>query len=148
MKEKLDYLLKSKGLSSSTFARMLEIQPSGISHILSGRNKPSFDLVVKILNVFPDVNPDWLLLGKGEMTRGSGSVSTPTPEEEHSDSSSDVSLFDLPKNNDFSEAYSEQKNVDDAIFSSPQTGGKKPHRIIVLYADGSFESFTASGISK
>ena len=70
MKAKFEFLLKNKGLNATSLARMLEIQPSGLSHILSGRNKPSFDLVVKILKIFPDVNPDWLLLDSGQIFRG------------------------------------------------------------------------------
>ena len=69
MKEKLEYLLREKQLSATSLARLLDIQPSGISHIMSGRNKPSFDLVVKILSVFPDINPDWLLLDSDEVYR-------------------------------------------------------------------------------
>ena len=43
--------------------------PSGISHILSGRNKPGFDLLQKILRRFPRINPDWLLLDSPQMYR-------------------------------------------------------------------------------
>ena len=60
MKEKLQQLMKSEGLTSSRMAEILGIQPSGISHILAGRNKPGFDLLQKILRRFPRVNPDWL----------------------------------------------------------------------------------------
>ena len=49
MKEKLQQLMKSEGLTSSRMAEILGIQPSGISHILAGRNKPGFDLLQKIL---------------------------------------------------------------------------------------------------
>ena len=66
MREKLLNLMKSEQLTASKLAELLDIQPSGISHILSGRNKPSFDLVQKILRRFPRVNPDWLLLDKDE----------------------------------------------------------------------------------
>ena len=69
MREKLLNLMKSEQLTASKLAELLDIQPSGISHILSGRNKPSFDLVQKILRRFPRVNPDWLLLDKDEMYR-------------------------------------------------------------------------------
>lgn len=157
MKEKLQFLLKSKGLSASTLANMLEIQPSGISHLMSGRNKPSFDLVVKILKVFPDINPDWLLLDKGEMNRSSMSNNSPTLEEAAPAATLDVSLFDQPRNSQFSETSDEAKNEQSNIFAASQHGSqssvstvpnivgssKVPQRIIVLYADGSFESFTA-----
>ena len=69
MREKLLKLMKSEKLSSSRLAEILEIQPSSISHILSGRNKPSFDFLVKILRRFPTLNPDWLLLDAEQMYR-------------------------------------------------------------------------------
>lgn len=158
MKEKLQFLLKSKGLSASTLANMLEIQPSGISHLMSGRNKPSFDLVVKILKVFPDINPDWLLLDKGEMNRSSMSNNSPTLEEAAPAATLDGSLFDQSRNSQFSETSDEVKNEQSNIFATPQHdsqssvfsalnvvgSSKVPQRVIVLYADGSFESFTAS----
>lgn len=158
MKEKLQFLLKSKGLSASTLANMLEIQPSGISHLMSGRNKPSFDLVVKILKVFPDINPDWLLLDKGEMTRSSEPNHSPTPNAVASAVDLAGSLFEQPRNTQFSETSEEVKNEQSNIFATPQHdsqssvfsalnivgSSKVPQRVIVLYADGSFESFTAS----
>ena len=71
MREKLLKLMKYEKLSSSRLAEILEIQPSSISHILSGRNKPSFDFLVKILRRFPTLNPDWLLLDSDQMYRQS-----------------------------------------------------------------------------
>lgn len=50
-------------LSSAAFADKIGVQRSSISHILSGRNKPSLDFVLKILHAFPSVHSDWLLLG-------------------------------------------------------------------------------------
>ena len=69
MKERVERILKEKSLSSNKLAEMLEVQPSGISHILSGRNKPSMDFITKLLTVFPDISPDWFILGKGDMYR-------------------------------------------------------------------------------
>ncbi len=69
MKNRLRKLMKAEGLNSTRLAEILEIQASGISHIMSGRNKPSYDFIVKILSRFPSVNPEWLLLEKGPMYR-------------------------------------------------------------------------------
>lgn len=69
MRERLEQFLKSEGLTSTRFAEMMDVQPSSISHILGGRNKPSYDFIEKILGRFPRLNPDWLILGKGEMFR-------------------------------------------------------------------------------
>lgn len=142
MKGKLEFLLKNKGLTATTLARMLEIQPSGISHILSGRNKPSFDLVVKILRVFPDLNPDWLLLDSDVIFRSdSPTVAAPTPNAEVSSPISPVLPFDVVKNEEFSETQNSSKNEFTPNFTSA-TNGKKVERIIVLYSDRTFESFT------
>ena len=76
--------MKSEGLTSSRMAEILGIQPSGISHILAGRNKPGFDLLQKILRRFPRVNPDWLLLDSEQMYR------TENPESSSSTSGTDA----------------------------------------------------------
>ncbi len=69
MQGKLRQLMKHEGINSTRLAEMLGIQASGISHIMSGRNKPSFDFLLKLLQRFPQINPDWLLLDKGPMYR-------------------------------------------------------------------------------
>lgn len=61
--------MKQEGINSTRLAEILGIQASGISHIMSGRNKPSFDFLLKLLQRFPQINPDWLLLDKGPMYR-------------------------------------------------------------------------------
>lgn len=58
-----------KNLSSAQLAVAIGVQRSGISHILSGRNKPSLDFVLKILESFPELNESWLLKGDGEMLK-------------------------------------------------------------------------------
>jgi transcriptional regulator with XRE-family HTH domain len=51
--------------NASSFAEKIGVQRSSISHVLSGRNKPSLDFVMKVLKAYPDVNMYWLLNGKG-----------------------------------------------------------------------------------
>jgi DNA-binding XRE family transcriptional regulator len=58
------------GLSRLDFANKLHISNAVLSHITSGRNKASLDLVVNVLQHFPEISADWLLLDKGEMLRG------------------------------------------------------------------------------
>lgn len=67
MIRRIELVMKSQNLTSSQFADKLGVQRSGMSHILSGRNKPSLDFVLKVLAGFPDLNPQWLLQGKGKM---------------------------------------------------------------------------------
>jgi len=56
-------ILESKNLSASQFAEKIGVQRSSVSHVLSGRNKPSLDFIIKIITVFSDISLDWLIKG-------------------------------------------------------------------------------------
>lgn len=62
-------VLKAKNLSPSQFADEIGVQRSSISHLVSGRNKPSLDFIQKLIRKFPDINPDFILSGVGGMFR-------------------------------------------------------------------------------
>lgn len=67
MKDRLLKFLNSEQLSSARFAEIIGVQPSSVSHILSGRNNPGFEFIQKILTHYPNLNADWLIIGKGNM---------------------------------------------------------------------------------
>jgi transcriptional regulator with XRE-family HTH domain len=69
MKNRILEFLKIENKSSAQFADEIGVQPSSISHILSGRNNPSLDFIVKMINKYPGLSTDWLLFGKGQMYR-------------------------------------------------------------------------------
>jgi transcriptional regulator with XRE-family HTH domain len=69
MKDRILQFLKSENKSSAQLAEEIGVQPSGISHILSGRNKPSLDFVMKMLEKYKFISTEWLLFGKGNMYR-------------------------------------------------------------------------------
>lgn len=56
-------ILESKNLSASQFAEKIGVQRSSVSHVLSGRNKPSLDFIIKITTVFSDISLNWLIKG-------------------------------------------------------------------------------------
>jgi transcriptional regulator with XRE-family HTH domain len=67
MKDRLLEFLKSENKSSAQLAEEIGVQPSGISHILSGRNNPSLDFILKMLEKYQFLSTDWLLFGRGTM---------------------------------------------------------------------------------
>lgn len=67
MKERLLEFLRAENKSSAQFAEEIGVQPSGISHILSGRNNPSLDFILKMLEKYKFLSTEWLLFGKGSM---------------------------------------------------------------------------------
>jgi plasmid maintenance system antidote protein VapI len=71
MENRVLKVIDNSGLTAAEFALKVGIQSAQISHIKSGRNKVSLEIVQRILANFDEINPDWLILGKGEMYRNS-----------------------------------------------------------------------------
>lgn len=67
MKDRILEFLRRENKTSAQMAEDIRVQPSGISHILSGRNKPSLDFILKMLEKYPFLSTEWLLFGKGSM---------------------------------------------------------------------------------
>lgn len=67
LRDRILGFLKKENKTSAQFAEEIGVQPSGISHILSGRNNPSLDFIIKMLEKYPYLSSDWLLFGRGPM---------------------------------------------------------------------------------
>ena len=67
MKDRITKLIASENVNPAGFAEILGVQRSAISHILTERNKPSYDLIHKILTKFPRISAEWLIMGQGGM---------------------------------------------------------------------------------
>ena len=67
MRDRILHFLTNENISSAKFADEIGVQRSSVSHILSGRNNPSFDFIQKILKRFELLNAEWLIIGRGEM---------------------------------------------------------------------------------
>ncbi|MFI2743592.1 helix-turn-helix domain-containing protein [Zhouia sp. PK063] len=129
---RLQKVLDYYSLSASAFADKIGVQRSSISHILSGRNKPSLDFVMRILNEFPDVELYWLLNGKGSFPKEESTIKVDTTK-----SSSPVDLFSTTNIVKTEPTVQENTSID---LSSTE---KKTDiaRIVIFYKDGTFESF-------
>ncbi len=67
MQNRLQQFLQAENITPARFADQIGIQRSGVSHILSGRNKPGFDFIEKMLRCYPSLNAEWIITGKGKM---------------------------------------------------------------------------------
>lgn len=67
MVDRIKRIMEYKQLTPATFAEQLEISRSNLTHLFSGRNQPSLALAKKILDTYPDINTEWLIMGVGEM---------------------------------------------------------------------------------
>ena len=79
MVNRINLILKAKNITSKQFAEEIGVQPSGMSHILSGRNNPSLDFVMKVVRRYPEIDINWLMFGKGEMYVPSYATPLQTP---------------------------------------------------------------------
>ncbi len=68
-RERIEFIMNGYGLTSSQFADKTGIPRASVSHILSGRNKPSLEVLQKVASVFPEVDLQWLMLGVGKEPR-------------------------------------------------------------------------------
>ena len=66
-KERIEEIIKVKHLTNVEFCNQTAMSPSGLSHILSERTKPTLSILRNVIEAFPDLNPLWVLLGQGEM---------------------------------------------------------------------------------
>lgn len=90
--DRIKKLIEIKKLNSSKLADDLGISRSRLSHILTGRNNPSLEIVQSLLTKFPEINPDWLLFGKQTIYRNT---------EKESNSEVEPDLFHTPKRKEY-----------------------------------------------
>lgn len=130
MDKKLRILMQSEKLTASKLADILEIKPAAVSHILSGRNKPGYELICKIVNRFPQINPYWLLGDSQEMLNENAQIPT-------SDKMEPVegSLFDIEENR--SEVLAAPQPSEQATM--PPLSRADIEKVIIVYHDKTFE---------
>lgn len=127
---RLQKLLDYYNLSASGLATKIGVQRSSISHVISGRNKPSLDFVMKILHTYNEVTIEWLIDGKGTFPKSENTPPTiQNPIEEITAVESDKKEVEKISSDIISELIPKKNNQ------------KEIEKIILLYKDGSFESF-------
>lgn len=112
--DRIKVVLKVNKLSPSELADKLGVQRSNVSHILSGRNKPGFDFIQKLLDQFPNVNAHWLITGKAMVESGAN---------------------DSPETSSIQP--SEKKQTDIRV----EEDNKTISRIVIFYSDGTFQDY-------
>jgi len=133
IKDRILRILMSENLSSSKFAEMVGVQRSSISHILSGRNKPSLDFLQKILSNFPSINGDWLIIGKGEMFKNTKQTEISFDNKVETNTITKT----LSDQNAVTENKATEKIVTPNVVKEIKT--RSIHKIVVFYNDNTFE---------
>ena len=149
--KRLEIILDYYSLNASSFADKIGVQRSSLSHLLSGRNKPSLDFILKILDVFPDVDLYWILNGKGTFPKSElkidNIVAAPTPI-----INNQIAETKIEKTADlFSEELPNQKNpVEEKLAtnflntqnSAVHKNSSEIDRIVIFYKNGTFQTYS------
>lgn len=141
--KRLEIILEYYGVNASAFADKIGVQRSSLSHLLSGRNKPSLDFILKILDVYPEIDLYWILNGKGSFPK---SNLKPT-ESDPITSINPISDAFEPKTDLFSETIPEEiKSVPAANRGENQNilFDDNIEKIVFFYKDGTFKIFNPS----
>lgn len=132
LNEKIKELLVQKEISPSRFADEIGVQRSSISHILSGRNKPSFDIIQKILRRYPDLGMDWFLSDTSEsdpnLLTATGKLSSIRHTEKKTPGLPNTKIL-LPP---------------DHLSGPSWPANKEIERILIFYKDKTFSEYTPS----
>lgn len=144
MNTRLQQFLAAENITQAQLADSLDVARAGVSHILAGRNKPSYDFLSALLHHYPSLNAEWLMLGKGKMYKDLQEKTVEKIQEQPAGL-----LFD-----DFDEIVEEKSdaqhsepvnihstnkinNLDNAMQSIVKQRNVK--KIIVLFDDGTFQ---------
>lgn len=142
LKDRLAHILRAKNLTASQFAELMKIQPSNVSHLLNGRNKPSLEFLIRLKEVFPEYSFDWIIMGKKPIT-----INEPNP----GVSGENELKFENTSDNIVDEFVSFDDDIDDEVKEiankntdnqSVDKNSDDVKKLIVVYSDNTFEVLT------
>ncbi len=125
-KERIEQVIQSLNLTARQFAAEIRVQPGTISNMMAGRNNPSLEVMKRIMERYPTLNPEWLILGNGDMWR------TPPGQE--------AGLFDRLAPDAVNKSARPATKEEPQVL--PAAPSKQISRIVVYYTDNTFEEFS------
>ncbi|RDV14024.1 XRE family transcriptional regulator [Pontibacter diazotrophicus] len=137
MVDRIRQLMEYKEFTSTQLADNIEVPRAVVSHILSGRNKPSLDVMLKIISCYREISVNWLLLGEGDMLKGLASESKPekavaSPEDEQPKASAETPNPSPPP---------EKVQEPSPVVRAPLADGRAIEQVMVFYTDKTFTSY-------
>ena len=149
--KRLEIILEYYSVNASSFADKIGVQRSSLSHLLSGRNKPSLDFILKILEVYPEIDLYWILNGKGTFPKSEYNIDNNTSPSPSTISHQNIETK-LEKQLDVFEENSKEiknKNEETVITShlkhqinSQQKNSSEIDRIVIFYKNGTFNTYS------
>ncbi|WP_129749689.1 helix-turn-helix domain-containing protein [Flavobacterium beibuense] len=157
--KRLETILDYYSISASVFADQIGVQRSGLSHLLSGRNKPSLDFVMRITDNYPEVDLYWLLHGKGSFPKGEAkheneniAQPTPSPSTVNEAKNNFEDLFSVPENKSEEVEINQQEVTEKLIEETKESATEiasipvahnhsEVEQVVIFYKDGTFKHY-------
>jgi transcriptional regulator with XRE-family HTH domain len=156
MEDRIRKFMEYKGITPSELADTIGVQRSNVTHVLKGRNKPSFQFIEKMLQIYPELNAKWLLLGVGAMVDTPLKARTlfdqitekPTAPVMKAEKIEEKQVIEEPLQTEIKEINNPigaekkqpQNELQDQFFSSE----KSIERMIVFFSDSTFKVYSPS----
>ena len=156
MNTRLKQFLAAENISQSQFADTIKVVRASVSHVLSGRNNPSYEFIRAIMLSYPHLNMEWLLVGKGKMYKeavpaaglpapepiptmsdllfGEFEAETPEPEISAQESPIAVPISDPSASAQFLSNINTSSDSTQVVVKQ-----RKVSKIIVMFDDGSYQ---------
>jgi transcriptional regulator with XRE-family HTH domain len=139
MKDRIIKFLTHENLTATKFADEIGVQRSSVSHILSGRNNPSFDFIQRILSRYKNLSSEWLLMGTGNMLKRAEQMDL-FAEASTSHGTSAPNVLKQPDKT----SPPENENLGKSIIETEKSSSKKVDKILIFYSDKTFDEFLPS----
>jgi len=156
MEERIRKFMDYKGISPSELADSIGVQRSNVTHVLKGRNKPSFQFIEKMLQIYPELDAKWLLLGIGNMVETSTKTRTlfdqitepAIPVATKSAKTEEKPIIKEPEPIHSNEIIVpppiEKKNIDNELQDQFFSSEKPIERLLVFFKDQTFKVYYPS----
>lgn len=131
MQNRILQLLTAENISQTEFARKIGVSGPNVTHIISGRNKPSYDFIFRVASAYPALNLEWLLFGKGKMYKDKNPEPPVEPVQQYAP---DGTLFTFDENIEATPAQTPPQ-----VEVKPTENQRKAIRVTVFYDDGTFQ---------
>jgi DNA-binding XRE family transcriptional regulator len=139
--KRLEIILEYYALNASSFADKIGVQRSSMSHLLSGRNKPSLDFVMKITEVFPEVDLYWILNGTGSFPRNNEEILETTKTPAPISSNENLTTGDLFSEINYEAGKTEMKIASETKNQNLISEESEIEKIVIFYKNGTFKAY-------
>ena len=142
MNTRLKQFLSAENITQAQFADNINVVRASVSHVLSGRNNPSYEFIRSIMVKYPNLNIEWLMFGKGKMYRDNSVDQQSAPAPHHTEAETDLLFTDEDLEEDIIEEVNTQvTNEIKALSESVKTIVKQRNvkKIMILFDDGTYQ---------